>query len=658
MKCNDAMKKILMLLVLFLTSVCILLPAQNFDLQTKGIPAISLDGQWRFHIGDDPAWASPGFDDSQWALLNSTAPWTDQGYKGYGGIAWYRFHITIPASIQHVSIYLPKIFTCYEVFANGVRVGTFGKMPPNIWIYSGGGDYRLYPLPPAINSSGSVEIALRIWQAPSWAAYQDGGPLRPGGLIGDSIALARVNMAYWRGYWFYLMGYETLGFIELLACLGGFILFCLRRNEPEYLWFSLILLFQSAAIALGLCADGHVWPDFIGDMLYGALAGGLSLATIAFYRALFKPKRTWLLTLSVICAFAAILISPMAALFPQVLTTSLTTLIQALLWLPVSVWIIVIFFTAVRHNSQDARLLALPVLLSLSITLYGQLQTISYTLGWQHIFWRPNIVLTNQPFRIELSYVTDLLFLFAVLAILILRFSRTRSKEERYATEVEGARSVQQFLIPEDPPKIPGLTIESDYRPAREVGGDFFQVIPDLNDGSGLVVVGDVAGKGLEAGMLATLLVGAMRTAATFTTDPAVILSTLNNRLYGKGNATCLALRIEANGAATLVNAGHLPPYLNGVELPMEGALPLGTIPDIEFPILNFQISPGDTLTLISDGILEAQKPDGELFGFDRIVEQLRVSTSAVKLATAAQQFGQSDDITVLTIARTAFANS
>jgi hypothetical protein len=78
----------------------------------------------------------------------------------------------------------------------------------------------------------------------------------------------------------------------------------------------------------------------------------------------------------------------------------------------------------------------------------------------------------------------------------------------------------------------------------------------------------------MQAGMLATLLVGSMRTAATFTRDPAIILATLNTRLCGKGNATCLALRIASDGAAILINAGHLPPYLNGKELPMEGALP------------------------------------------------------------------------------------
>jgi len=152
--------------------------------------------------------------------------------------------------------------------------------------------------------------------------------------------------------------------------------------------------------------------------------------------------------------------------------------------------------------------------------------------------------------------------------------------------------------------------------------------------------------------MLSALIVGAIRTAASFTSDPAKIIALLNERLQGRGLVTCLALRIESNGAATLVNAGHLPPYCNGKELPVEGSLPLGAISGIDFPLLSFQIGNGDKLMLMSDGIAEAQKPDGELFGFERISEMLGHETSAEDLATAAQNFGQSDDITVLSVTR------
>ncbi|MFP5235258.1 MAG: PP2C family protein-serine/threonine phosphatase [Acidobacteriota bacterium] len=99
---------------------------------------------------------------------------------------------------------------------------------------------------------------------------------------------------------------------------------------------------------------------------------------------------------------------------------------------------------------------------------------------------------------------------------------------------------------------------------------------------------------------------------------------------------------------ATLVNAGHLPPFLNGMELQMEGAHPLGTAPNISFPISRFNIAEGDDLVLMTDGVVEAQSSTGELFGFDRIAA---ISTqSAEAIARAAQQFGQEDDITVLTL--------
>jgi serine phosphatase RsbU (regulator of sigma subunit) len=86
----------------------------------------------------------------------------------------------------------------------------------------------------------------------------------------------------------------------------------------------------------------------------------------------------------------------------------------------------------------------------------------------------------------------------------------------------------------------------------------------------------------------------------------------------------------------------------------MEGALPLGAVPGVEFPALQFQLAAGDTLMLMSDGVVEAQDAVGKLFGFDRIGQLLREKTTAAGLAVAAQNFGQEDDITVLTVARSA----
>jgi Stage II sporulation protein E (SpoIIE) len=224
----------------------------------------------------------------------------------------------------------------------------------------------------------------------------------------------------------------------------------------------------------------------------------------------------------------------------------------------------------------------------------------------------------------------------------------------RMRSELAQAQEVQQVILPESRLALPGLVMESEYRPAQEVGGDFFQMIPHRTDGSLLIVAGDVAGKGLKAGMLVALLVGAIRTAAQYVPDPAAVLSALNLLLIGRSDAqaTCLALRISKDGAVTLANAGHIAPYLNGEALPMEGALPLGIIEGAESSAMHFRLNDGDRLMLMSDGVVEATDKDGQLFGFERVHQLLRTAKSAAEVASAAQTFGQEDDISVISITR------
>ena len=638
--------------------------AQTVDVDKERFPVAPLPALWRFHAGDNPAWADPKFDDSGWSLLRSDRSWNKQGYQGYRGIAWYRFQLIVSSNIENLSFILPPISTSFEVYADGVLIGSYGKMPPHPVVYRGGHDSLIYPVPPLASAgpgpARKVTIAIRVWNSLRAESLGRGGPMEPGGAVGESEQIQRLrdrNLA--RDFTQQASG-EILGLLEGFAALGALLLYLLRRKELEYLWFSIRM--GGAAVFLFILAstDWHTWNDRAFQVVYSTWTGVNTLLYIAFFLQLLKPRRDWLLKLAVVCTLLEILNDLVEILFPAISSPWISNPIDTLLDLPSIAWILIVLIVAARQKSQsdsrwvDARLLLIPFLLK---TTENLMDAANYV-GW-YVLKLPDpmidydVALINQPFQVSVSDVIELLSMLCFLGILVVRFTRTRGEQERYATEVEGARQVQQFLIPEDLPQIPGLTIESDYRPAREVGGDFFQIIPDPSDGSALILVGDVAGKGMQAGMLATLLVGAMRTAATFSRDPAVILSTLNNRLHGKGNATCLALRIESDGAATLVNAGHLPPYLNGVEFPMEGALPLGTILNNDFPILHFRIDPGDTLTLISDGILEAQTPDGELFGFDRISELLSRTTSAATLADAAQSFGQEDDITVLTIART-----
>ncbi len=224
------------------------------------------------------------------------------------------------------------------------------------------------------------------------------------------------------------------------------------------------------------------------------------------------------------------------------------------------------------------------------------------------------------------------------------------ARQLRAETELEAARAVQQVLIPEEIPSLPGFKIESVYQPAGEVGGDFFQILPVARGGA-LIVVGDVSGKGMAAAMAVSLLVGTFRTLAHYTASPGEILAAMNRRMLVRskdGFTTCLVLRADSDGALTVANAGHLPPYRDGEELAIESGLPLGIDAQSTYDEAKFELRPGAQLTLLTDGVVEARSTTGELFGFARAQTWSR--KSAEQIVEAARAFGQEDDITVVTI--------
>ena len=245
---------------------------------------------------------------------------------------------------------------------------------------------------------------------------------------------------------------------------------------------------------------------------------------------------------------------------------------------------------------------------------------------------------------------------FYVLVFEARRYVKTRTEKALLENEMAAARQVQRVILPDRHQPFPGFAVDSAYKPAREVGGDFFQILP-VADGGLLLVIGDVSGKGLPAAMLVALLVGSIRAVAEDTRDPVVLLRRLHDTLIGRapdGFATALAVLIANNGLVTLANAGHLSPYLDGQEIELPGALPLGIGGGGRYEATIVELRPGSRLTFLSDGVVEAQNERRELFGFDRAKAISRESAATV--ADAAVQFGQDDDITVVTIERRANA--
>jgi hypothetical protein len=241
----------------------------------------------------------------------------------------------------------------------------------------------------------------------------------------------------------------------------------------------------------------------------------------------------------------------------------------------------------------------------------------------------------------------------AMVTVQLLRWlAADRREKHRLAGEMESARTLQQTLLARGSLRNESYEVEAVYRPALEVGGDFFELM-NARDGSLLIAVGDVSGKGLKAAMMVALLTGAMRNRQS--DEPVAVLRELNRTLaegLDGGFVTCCVARLRAGGDVRLASAGHPAPFSAGREIALEPGLPLGVMADAEYSDSRLDLLASQALTFVSDGVVEAANARGELLGFERTRELS--GKSAAEIAAAAQAFGQNDDITVVTVRRIA----
>jgi hypothetical protein len=621
--------------------------------------------------------AQPDFDDSGWGPMDLTPPpgsrdpifgtggfvpgWTARGYRGQWGYAWYRLRVDVHdessnAAAGALALKLPdNVDDAYQVYVNGTLVGEFGHFTAGkVTIY--GSQPRAFQLPASIRN-GPMTIAIRMWMDASTPLTDpDAGGLHGPPVLGENTAIARMLRLDWDAVDRALASYLVQIAILFLVVVVGFTLFWLDRSEPAYLWLGLTCTASLLYAALFLELDLTTWLSsatefLLLDAFLVPVMIGLWVLFWGYWFRLEPMGRLHCMAWGLVVVLGlsmTMLRAPLyghmvpvgAAVWLSPFTVALKLLLGVLL-----VWVT---WRGIRRNTAEG-LLALPAVILLVLALYYE----------ELLVMHVQVNLFPFGFSIGIDQMATMLSSLIITGLLLRRFLHGQREREKWRLEIEQARQLQQMLIPEELPKIAGLTIESDYRPARVVGGDFFQIIPDASDGSVLIVAGDVAGKGLQAGMLVALIVGAIRNQAESSSDPMQMLEALNRRLRGHGHAaaTCVALRIDGDGRVTLANAGHLPPYLNGEELPMEGALPLGMIEGAEFSVMKFQLTANDRLLLMSDGIAEAQDEHGQLFGFERIQAMVRQSATVAALAGAAQRFGQEDDISVLSITRTVTGN-
>jgi serine phosphatase RsbU (regulator of sigma subunit)/anti-sigma regulatory factor (Ser/Thr protein kinase) len=241
-------------------------------------------------------------------------------------------------------------------------------------------------------------------------------------------------------------------------------------------------------------------------------------------------------------------------------------------------------------------------------------------------------------------------------------------ERERIERELEVARVIQQNFLPRELPELPGWQVSAFYRPAREVGGDFYDVIA-LGDGRIGLVVGDVTDKGVPAAMVMAATRGLLRAAALRLDSPGAVLERVNELLCPdippKMFVTCLYAMLEPEtGRLSFANAGHNLPCLRtaaGVlELRATG-MPLGLMPGTTYEEREAVAGPGDRLLLYSDGLVEAHGAGREMFGTPRLRALLASAAddaSPIDGLLAAldgftgSEWEQEDDITIVALSR------
>jgi len=664
-------------------------PGIAFDASNLGSPLV-LEKGWRVGITANTAAAAPDFDDSTWAIRDAQVaiadvpdedhPAGDDKSGSHGDVgppkdhqrpfAWFRLHIKLaphhgPLALLvelPVSENTPMSISSSagpgaDVFANGRKIpaeGPHGDAPQNYQQIS-----RLYYLNIPPDETNLVLVVRTPYFPFGTAAYTSFFSSRTLHL-GNREDLDR-RLELWNTHGLFERLPRVVNSILLLVlALFLLVLYFTQNGHIEYLWLALHELVQ-APIGFVELAGSSARLD---RLWYGAIF--LELVFISAYLyfefliSFLSLRSRWYIKLLRYSSPVLLGVGPALLLVGRGTRTVsqevigivlVIAILGSLLWIVGSLlFIFLTLMIATMRRNFEAGLLLIPLVLSI-VGIAEPILTGGMSEWSGHEYHSP-LTLMAGPVPIHFASIADFTGILAIVVIIFIRFLRVQHDQERASSELAAARSVQELMIPHERLETPGFEVDSIYNPATEVGGDFFHV-QSTEDGGILVIIGDVAGKGLKAAMNVSMLMGALRRITE--RSPAKILESLNRVLTGSESfTTCQAAWFCANGELVLASAGHLPPYLNSQEVALPGGLPLGVLPDIRYEEVRLYLHPGDRLLLMSDGVVEARKASGELFGFDR-VHNLS-NQSAFYIADAAREFGQEDDITVLTVRRLAQA--
>ena len=627
-------------------------PAQDREpVPVTGIRVLTLDDiekgggllvNWKYHPGDDQAWANPAFDDTGWESTESTWLFLNEIPRiGWEGIGWFRLHLSVPDErLWHTPLALQVIYQAgaSEIYLDGELIYTFGKV--------GNTKEEEEPYwernPQVISFSGETDhlIAVRYSNFSSDQLTPVLGFVLGIGSLNSGIK-GRVNMVR-RGTTLQMVWTAILIFMMLQHLL----LFFFYPRARENLYFALsagsigvfiFLIFQFFLVATSVTETLYLLRLFVCVYVLMFLSGMLFLYTI-FYPKL--PKLFWFFLAGWVLVLCFGLLSlrigfPLfgegefhstieasgvvfASSFNIGLAFMCCFLFASLTFLEMARVIIVAIF----KKKDGAWIFGLGSLMPIILpSLFAFL--VSYT-GFENI----NI---NWQFS---TLAITLAPLFSMSVYLARDFSRTHRNLEtevlentRKTEELEEARQLQMSMLPQAPPQLPNLDVAFEMRPATEVGGDYY----DYNlteEGQLTIAVGDATGHGMNAG----LVVSAVKSLFKTSTPEAGNLETLERISQGiksmnlKRLYMAMTLVTFNHNTLKLAGAGMPPPLIyradeNQVEEILLEGMPLGGFMGAERQEASYQLQRGDTVLLMSDGLPEMLNPENEMLDYPKTKE-------------------------------------
>ena len=499
--------------------------APSAEVITLGNSAFALNGPWRFQPGDSPwangspVWAQPGFDDSRWATMDLTPKagaldlmngisgfvpgWTTKGYPDLSGYAWYRLRLRVKDAGQALWLKMPNDFDdAYQIYANGRYVGQYGSFSGNhvTLYYSEPASFAL----PAPGPDGEIDLAVRFYM--SGATFFNGpdvGGMHGAPALGMASTVRLLQTSEDDALLHNQFGVLTQMFLYILVAPLALWAWLYNRKERAWMWLLLALAWSIIFQFLSVTAS-------LTTLLTIAESTWLSSILLPFWTMFWWewfglrekkwiPRTLWLLAalFSVLSLCAQ---SPNVGLsfLPQ---ASLHWFIATTIWVSIPYWlmVIVILVEGFRRDRIEALMAAIPIVLGM-YSAYGTVLLNGFHIRNEFYPFGLGIAVANVVAMCNWS--SGGAGIAALCAHAGPRVAVEAGSEEGYGAgaAIAAARARARGH------RFGGFTVESEYRPAQTVGGDFFQTLMKP-DGSLLVVIGDVSGKGVSAAMLVAVLV-------------------------------------------------------------------------------------------------------------------------------------------------------